>query len=424
MEEVTKKEAKGELPEAADTKKEELKMIEDKQEPTEVVDEKTDEEKRASKRTKNLISIIVLLIGLFVGSLFVDMGQLVKGSGYSAKNLNKSEIFEADGKTWVAYSDPAVPVTVISDDKCQQCDVSDALVWLKRVLPTVSTQKVNFDSDQGKKLISQFGIKSLPAFVFDSSLEKTELFSQAQAVFDKKDNSYVLRTQDIGMPVGEYLTTPTIDASDSTFGPQDAKVKVVVFSDYQCPYCKIFYSSLRDVMKQYGDKVLFDFKHLPLDIHPQAAPAALAAKCAQEQNKFWEYSDLLYQNQSTWGNTTDTTDFKTYAQQLGLNTQQFNQCLDSKKYQSDVDTVKQEADNFGISGTPAIFINNQFENGVQNTDQLKSLIDAQLNPGQAQNNQQVNQQPADQSQNGQSTQVPDNSANQAPTPDQTDQQGQ
>lgn len=342
-----------------------------------------EDKKQASKKVKNLISIIILLAGLFIGSLFVDIGQLIKGSGYSTKNLNKSEIFEADGKAWVAYNDPAVPVTVISDDQCEKCDVSEALVWLKRVLPTVSTSKVSYDSEEGKSMIDKFGVKTLPAFIFGPSIEKTELFSQAQAVFDKKDSSYVLRTQDIGMPVGKFLSLPSINDTDPTMGNKDSSVKVVVYSDFQCPYCKVLYQALRPTMKSYSDKVLFDWKHLPLDIHAQANNAALASECAQEQNKFWEYADLLYQNQTTWGSAKDTAAFKNYARALGLNAGQFNQCLDSKKYQDRIDADKNEASDFGISGTPAIFVNDQFENGAITADQLKADIEAQLNPGQA-----------------------------------------
>ncbi|MDR3559586.1 MAG: thioredoxin domain-containing protein, partial [Candidatus Pacebacteria bacterium] len=199
---------------------------------------------KKDKKIKNLISLAILLAGLFAGSLFVDVAQMVKGSGYSQKNLNKSEIFEADGKTWVAYSDPAVPVSVISDDKCTACDPSQAIVWLRRVLPTVSTAKINYDSSEGKQLISEFGIKTLPAFVFGGDLTKTDFYSQAKVLFSEKNGQYVMDTNQLGLPPGKYLATPTVDQSDATFGNPNAKVKMIVFSDFQCPYCKIFYSTL------------------------------------------------------------------------------------------------------------------------------------------------------------------------------------
>jgi protein-disulfide isomerase len=332
-----------------------------------------------AKKTKNLISVAILLAGLLIGSIFVDVAQLVRGSGYSQKNLNKSDIFEASGKTWVAYSDPAVPVAIINDDSCEKCDVSEAVVWLKRVVPTISTRKVAYDSSEGKDLIDKYSIKSLPAFIFDAPIDKTEFFSQAAVIFDQKNGQYVLKNEELGLPAGKYLELPAVTPDDAVSGKADSNVKVVVFSDFQCPYCKILYSTLRDTMKTYNDRVLFVYKHLPLDIHPQANNAALASECAQEQGKFWEYADKLYQNQTTWSNTKDTASFKNYARTIaGINATQFNQCLDDKKYQDKIDADKKEAGDFGISGTPAVFINDQFENGALSADQLKQAIDDKL----------------------------------------------
>lgn len=351
---------------------------EKKQEEVKQQEDQKKKDMERDKKIKNLLSIAILLAGLFVGSLFVDVAQLVKGTGFSTKNLNKSDIFEADGKTWVAYQEPAVGVTVVNDDTCENCDVSDALVWLRRVLPTVSTEKVAFDSTQGEELINKYGIKTLPAFIFDSNIAKSDFYSQAKVLFDQKDSNFILNTQELGLPVGKYLELPKIGANDATFGNQDASVKIIVFSDFQCPYCKVLYSSLRDVMNQYKGKVFFDFKHLPLDFHAQANNTALASECAKEQGKFWEYADKLYASQNDWANTKDTAKFKQYAAALGLKTADFNKCLDDKKYQSQINDSKQEATDFGISGTPAIFINDQFSSGAISTDELKKTIDDQL----------------------------------------------
>jgi len=331
------------------------------------------------KSKKNLISIVILLAGLFVGSLFVDSAQLVRGNGYSAKNLNKSDIFEAQGKTWVAYGEPAVSVSVINDDSCgPNCDVSEALVWLRRVLPTISTSKVAYDSTEGKDLIAKYGIKTLPAFVFNSNITKSDFYSQAKVLFTENDSNFILNTQELGLPVGKYLESPVVGAGDATFGNPDSKVKVVIFSDFQCPYCKVFYSSLRGVMDQYKDRVFFDYKHLPLDFHAQAAGAALASECAQAQGKFWEYADKLYSSQDEWSKTKDTAKFKQYAATLGLKTLDFNKCLDDKKYQDRIDQAKSEAADFSIAGTPAIFINDQFSSGAITADDLKKNIEDQL----------------------------------------------
>lgn len=332
-----------------------------------------------SKKMKNAISLVILLGGLFIGSLFVDVAQIVRGSGFSAKNLNRSEIFQSDGKTWVAYSEPAVPVMVINDDSCDKCNVSDALVWMRRIVPTISTEKVSYDSAKGKELIQKFGIKTLPAFVFGSDVAKTDFYSQAQALFTGKDDQFLLNSDQIGLPVGKYLETPAVSDGDATFGPRDAKVKVVVFSDFQCPYCKVFFQNLRSVMGQYQNNVLFDFKELPLDIHPQANNAALASECALEQGKFWEYADKLYGAQADWSAAKDTSKFKGYAASLKLDVSKFNACLDSQKYKDKIAADTQEASDLGLTGTPSIFVNSNFDSGALTTDQLKEMIDAELN---------------------------------------------
>ncbi|KKP79524.1 MAG: hypothetical protein A2271_01565 [Candidatus Moranbacteria bacterium RIFOXYA12_FULL_35_19] len=342
-------------------------------------EEKQKDTEVKEKKVKNLISLTILLFGLLLGSLFVDIGQLIKSAGYSQKNLNKTDIFEASGKTWVAYDSPALPIAVITDDSCSDCDPGEILAWLRRVAPTISAEKINFDSEQGKNLISEFGIKTLPAFIFEKNLEQTEFFTEAQILFYAKANKYILNVQTLGAPVGKYLELPQINNGDATFGNSEAKVKVVIFSDFQCPYCKVFYKALRDTMKNYQDKVLFGVKEFPLvGIHPQSENAALASMCALEQGKFWEYADILYAKQSQWGETKDTASFKNYARTLKLNENDFNGCLDNKKYQAKIEADKNDAQNFGITGTPTIFINDKIETGTLSAEELKADIEEQL----------------------------------------------
>ncbi len=336
------------------------------------------EKKMWEKKMKNLISLVILLAGLFVGSIFVDVSQLIKGNGYSQKNLNKADIFEASGKTWVAYDAPAVPMSVISDDTCEKCDPSEVLVWLRRVMPTISVEKVNFDSERGKQLIAKFDVKTLPFFVFDSAVEKTELYTQAEGLFKASNGQDVMDTQLLGVPVGKYLSAPTISADDPSLGNKDSKVKVVVFSDFQCPYCKTLFPAFRTMITKYQDKVEFSFKNLSVDSHPQSADSALAASCAQDQGKFWEYADKLYASQTEWTNAKDITFFKSYATALKLDTTKFAQCLDGKVNQARLDAIKKEATGFAISGTPTIFVNDKVETGVVSADQLTKDIEAEL----------------------------------------------
>ncbi|MFA5871346.1 MAG: DsbA family protein [Parcubacteria group bacterium] len=355
---------------------------ENSQPDTEVNEKKehgTDEPKKDyKKRMKNYVSIIILLAGLLLGSIFVDVAQFFSKQGFSPRALKNVDVVPFEGKTWVAYNEPVVNVRVLTDSKCAECDPTEPLKWLKRVVPTLLASKVEVDSPEGQAMLSEFKVKSIPAFVFDENVTKTDVYAQAQGIFTKVGDGYLMDTEQVGIKSGKFLETPTVSDDDAQVGPKDAKVKVVLFSDFQCPYCKTFYDTYKQAINEYKDRVLFVFKHVPLDFHKQAMNAAMAGECAQEQGKFWEMSDKLYATQADWGNTDGTAKFKTYAAQLGLNTAKFNQCMDESKYKDQIAADQAQAQEFGISGTPSFFVNDQFFGGVVSYEELKQSIDAQL----------------------------------------------
>jgi protein-disulfide isomerase len=331
-------------------------------------------------RSKNLVSLVIILTGLFAGSLFVDVAQLVTGNGFSSKALKKSTILEVNGKTWVAYNDPIVHVDVLTDSSCgEKCDPSQALVWLRRVMPTIVARSVDYQTDEGKALTEKSGVFSLPAFIFSDEVIKTDMFAQAETLFVKKDDAkYLLATDQLGMPAGKLLALPTIKDGDIQTGPKDAKVKIVEYSDFQCPYCRLLHSAIKPVLDDYKGKVQFVYKEFPLSFHPQANNAALASECANEQGKFSEYSDLLFTKQDEWAKTTGVQVFKNYSLRLRMNSMQFNKCLDEKKYQDKIDADIEEGKKFGVSGTPGTFVNDQFIGGAVSVEELKKIIDAEL----------------------------------------------
>ena len=340
------------------------------------------EEQKATdykKRNKNYLSIIILLVGLLAGSIFVDVAQFVSRRGISPRAMRQVDVMPLEGRTWVAYSEPVVTVQVVNDSSCKECDVTDAIKMMKRVIPTLLVKEVQFDSADGEKLIEAMKVKSLPAFIFDDNITKTDIYTQAQSIFQKQDGNYLIDNAQIGIQPGKYLTLPQINADDPQAGPADAKVKIILFSDFQCPYCKNFYEQdLKKAMSDYKDKVLFVFKEVPLSIHDKALDSAMAAECAGEQGKFWEMADKLYGDQKTWS-AAKTFNAMPYASAIGLNISQFNQCVSAKKFQDKINADNQLAQDFGISGTPAFFVNDQFFGGVVQYDQLKAAIDEQLN---------------------------------------------
>ena len=173
-----------------------------------------------------------------------------------------------------------------------------------------------------------------------------------------------------------------LDLSDNyAKGDKNAKVTIVEFSDFQCPFCSRFFTqTLPQIQENYIDtgKVKFYYADFPLEsIHQQAMPAALAARCAGEQDEdaFWDFHDLLFSNQQALSDSN----YKQWADDLGLDTDDFNDCLDSKKYQDDVRKDMQEGSSQGIRGTPGSIVNTVLISGACPFSTFQQAIDAEIN---------------------------------------------
>jgi protein-disulfide isomerase len=164
------------------------------------------------------------------------------------------------------------------------------------------------------------------------------------------------------------------DAGHASRGPEDAPIVIVEFSDFQCPFCQRANPSVDQVLKTYGDKIRFVYRHYPLPNHPDARPAAEAAACAQEQGKFWPYHDRLFANVAKLSGK----DLKDHAAAVGLDTAQFGSCVDGRRQKARVDADIAEADAAGVSGTPAFFINGRALEGAQPFEAFKRIIDEEL----------------------------------------------
>jgi protein-disulfide isomerase len=159
-------------------------------------------------------------------------------------------------------------------------------------------------------------------------------------------------------------------------GPDDAPVEFVEFTDYECPFCKRFFEeTYPEIRAEYKDRVKFVVRNFPLrSIHADAQKAAEAAECAFDQGQFWRYHDHLFRNSENLGED----DLRRYARDLGLDGRQFDTCLDSG---AKVDIVQRDVKDgyrFGVSGTPAFFINGQVLVGAQPADVVRAFIDMAL----------------------------------------------
>jgi len=188
----------------------------------------------------------------------------------------------------------------------------------------------------------------------------------------------------VGREPTQQPSGSTVSADDDPVkGNSNAPVTIIEFSDFQCPFCgRFFQQTLPQVESDYINtgKVKFVYRDFPLDsIHSQAVSAAQAAECANEQGKFWQYHDKIFQNQGS----LSTDSYKAWATELGLNTAQFNSCLDSNKYASEVQKDFQDGVNVGVSGTPTFFIGSDSKGyqkivGAQPYSVIKQLVDQVL----------------------------------------------
>jgi protein-disulfide isomerase len=156
-------------------------------------------------------------------------------------------------------------------------------------------------------------------------------------------------------------------------GSATAPIKIIEFSDYECPFCKRAEPTVEKVMEVYGDKVRLVFRDYPLPFHANAKPAALAAACAEEQEKFWEYHDKLFTSAKL-----DADTLRAIAAELQLEQAQFDACLAEEKYASVVDKDMADASAVGVRGTPAFFINGRMISGAQPFEKFKEIIDEEL----------------------------------------------
>jgi protein-disulfide isomerase len=163
---------------------------------------------------------------------------------------------------------------------------------------------------------------------------------------------------------------------DPVFGPDNAPITIIEFSDYECPYCRKWHVETWPLLQEaYPEQIRLVYRDFPLsNIHANATPAAAAANCAGEQSRYWEFSDLLF----SMSYNIDKPGYQAYADELGLDMDSFNQCLESGRYNDEVNADFEYAANLGVSSTPTFFVNGIPVVGAQPFEIFSQLIDQEL----------------------------------------------
>jgi protein-disulfide isomerase len=157
-------------------------------------------------------------------------------------------------------------------------------------------------------------------------------------------------------------------------GSESAKITIVEWADFQCPFCVRVNPTLEKIAKEYGDKVRFAFKHLPLSMHAKARAAHEASEAAHRQGKFWEMHDMIFASPRDLSPET----YLRYANEIGLDIDQYNSDLSSTSVRKVIDDDLAMAGTLGVSGTPSFFVNGRFLSGAQPYGSFARVIDEEL----------------------------------------------
>jgi protein-disulfide isomerase len=225
-----------------------------------------------------------------------------------------------------------------------------------------------FEQNMQKYLATDVGQKSIGKAVEEYFKKRQEEARKAQE-------------DQVAAQMEEQFKNPAkIDAGSSySKGPADAKVTIIEFSDFQCPYCKRGMDTMEEVIKMYPKDVRLVFKHLPLPFHNEAMPAAKASMAAGKQGKFWEFHDELFNNQ---GGLNAEFYVKT-AEKLKLDVAKFKKDMEDPAIEKAIKDDMDLAAKNGIQGTPGFFVNGVAVKGAYPATHFKTLIDRWLTGGKA-----------------------------------------
>ena len=175
--------------------------------------------------------------------------------------------------------------------------------------------------------------------------------------------------------------TITLKSDDHIRGDAKAPITLVEYSDLECPFCKRFHPDMQRLMQEYAGKVAWVYRHFPLSFHQNAQKEAEATECAGKlggNDKFWAYTDKIFERTTSNGTGFALTALVPLAQELGLNEAKFKACLESGEFAAHVQTDIQEGTSFGVNGTPTTFVNGQPVTGAVPYEQLKAVVDGLL----------------------------------------------
>lgn len=247
-------------------------------------------------------------------------------------------------------------------------ELKNALLPLRAQIPQTSVEQSYMQNAPGLAGMSEDEAKQRIRLDLEN-LERVRAYKAAVAGLREQAEVAVLLTQPVSPEVAVSLEGPSR-------GPADAPVVIVEFSDFQCPYCRQASETIEPVLEEYKDRVRLVFKHLPLQIHPQAFKAAQASVCASLQGKFWQYHDKLFASPDL-----SPQSLTNHAVDLSLDADRFSACLESEESRAAVLKDMLEAHRAEVQATPTFIVNGRIVRGVRNAEEFRKVIMDALSSG-------------------------------------------
>ena len=305
------------------------------------------------------------------------MINIIFGSGANKEEIESGPvIYEKNGKTYVVYDFPLIKVKTITDTDCKrpECNLDTYHEQIKTSITNlVSFETIDFDSRQGEKITEEYKINLLPAFIFDSTIEKTDNFENTKKFLTKVKDKYILQVTPF-----KALKGPNSASGQSVYQfTENNKINIIEYDSFSCKQCAEVPIAMQKLVEKYGNQVSLTVKYLNTGVND--LEASIAAECAGNAGKFYDYYKLLFQKQADWIEASKTSlpsIFAGYASSLGIPKQTFNSCFkDDENIKQLVNSHFTESATLGVTGAPTFFVNDNIVSGVYPSDEFVKIIE-------------------------------------------------
>jgi len=354
--------------------------------------------KKSSTKNKNywkLIAVVLLIVALL---LSFSIGVKILGTSGAENSSETDEVSQEEVNL------NSIELIVVEDPNCENCQVDTFINQIKTYLIPESDNinKVSFESDIGQNIVQSLGIKVVPIFLFSKNLDQKDNWENLKPIFfpvkilDGQEY-YLMNPMYVQMKV--LVEEPIILDSAVVIGDENAPVTIVEFADFSSPEVAVvkgnvelleefrtkypdYESPTAKIIEEYVEtgKVKFVHYNIPNDnSYPDSRTAHNAALCANEQDAWTAYSNVLFEKRTQWIGSNNTEDtLKGFAVDIGLDKYQFNACLNANRYNDQINNEIKLIIPYGVAIAPTYFINREVLGGVADYNIFKTVIDNQL----------------------------------------------